>query len=191
MFCAGCASYKPFPPGFLKAGHTARVVVRQMPARPQMIDSGNGGIIGAVITATSRANRMREQLTGLRGEDVQETLLEEFDRRMGEHLKLDSTDSDLRLEITVLTWGWFVPTIDFGIKVGEYQSQLIGRVEVFDTVRNKKIAYAHLEVARPIGLKPEEEVARAAVAEVARAFATQAEEALVHSVKQPQIHRYF
>jgi hypothetical protein len=156
-----------------------------------MMDSGNGGIIGAIITGTSRTERMREQLAGIRGEDVQQAILDEFNPRMSEHLKLADKDEDLRIEVTVLTWGWFVPTIDFGIKVGEYQSQLIGRVDIYDNVIKKKIAYANVQISRPIGLKPQEELARSAVTEVARVFASEAEEALVHSVKPSQPRRYF
>jgi hypothetical protein len=72
--------------------------------------------------------------------------------------------------------------MDFGIKVGDYECQIIGRVDVFDT-QNKKIAFAHLRVAEPLGSKPEEESARKAVTKVAEQFATAAETALVHLPK--------
>jgi hypothetical protein len=187
--CPGCASYRPLPASFVTTNRTARVVVRQMPSRPQMMDSGNGGIIGAVITATSRTDKMRDQLAGIRGEDVQDPLLAEFSRCLSEHLQLGNTNEDLRIEVTIQTWGWFVPTIDFGIKVGEYESQVIGRVDVYNNTK-KKIGYAIVQVSRPIGLKPQEDRARAAVAELAREFAQQAEQALIHSVKPRQVPRY-
>src|SRR5260221_7127820 len=121
----GCASNKPIPQTYLQPPHSASIVIHQVPEHPQMIDSGQGGLIGAIITGTSRAERMREQLAGITGTQVKDAFFEEFKRRMGEHLNLDSTTQDLRIEVTVDTWGWFVPTTSFGIKVGEYQSQLI------------------------------------------------------------------
>ena len=30
LLCAGCAGYKPFPPGYLKANHQATVIVMCM-----------------------------------------------------------------------------------------------------------------------------------------------------------------
>jgi hypothetical protein len=183
FFGAGCATYKPIPSQYLQPTRSAVILVRRMPERPQMMDSGQGGIIGAIVTATSRAERMREQLAGIQGDQVKEALLQEFKGRMAEHFNLADTNQDVRIEITVNTWGWFVPTIDFGIKVGEYQSQLVGHVRVFEVISNKEIAYALIQIQRPLGLKPEEQTARAAVTEVARVFAREAEEALIHSLK--------
>jgi hypothetical protein len=186
LVCVGCATYKPLPPGYTKDSHVARVVVRQMPATPQMMDSGGGGLVGAIITATSRADRMREQLAGIEGPEVQQAFLEEFTQRMSEHLTLADKNEDLRIEVSVMTWGWFLPTIDFGIKVGEYQSHIIGRVEIYDNALNKKVAFAYVRASRPIGTKPIKETARKAVGEVARAFASETEEALIHCVKPAQ-----
>lgn len=183
---AGCASYKPIPPVYLHPAHSATIVIKRMPDHPQMLDSGQGGLIGAIITATSRAERMREQLAGINGDQVKSIFVDEFKQRIGEHLNLDSTNQDLRIEVSVDSWGWYVPTISFGIKVGEYQSQLVGHVLVYDIARKKKIAYAHVQIQRPLGLQPEEQSARAAVSEMARVFAAQAEEALVHSLKPDQ-----
>ncbi len=62
---------------------------------------------------------------------------------------------------------------------------MIGRVDVFDT-RKKKIAFAHLRVAEPLGNKPESERARRAVVQVAEDFAKAAEHALIHLPKGQQ-----
>lgn len=187
VLTAGCATYKPLPETYLHPPHSAVVVMAGIPHHPLMMDSSQGGLVGALITATSRASRMREQLAGIDGQQVQSVLMEQFKHELGEHLQLDTTNQDLRIEVTVDVWGWYVPTISFGIKVGEYQSQLVGRVAAFDPVQNKKVAFARLQIQRPIGLKPEPESARAAVDDMARAFAEAAEQALVHSVKPPPV----
>jgi hypothetical protein len=182
LFASGCATHQPIPRVYLDRSHAAGLVIQKVPGAPVMMDSGQGGLIGAIITATSRANNMKEKLAGLDGGQVQATFAEAFTRLMAEHLALAESGGGLRIVVNIDTWGWFVPTIDFGIKVGDYECQLIGRVDVFDS-QDKRVAYAHLRVAEPLGDKPGEDSARRAVTLVAEDFATAAEHALVHIPK--------
>jgi hypothetical protein len=182
LITSGCATHQPIPKEYLGKGQRARLVIQNVPPAPAMMDSGQGGVVGAVITATSRANRMKQQLAGRHAENVQLPFTEMFKRRMAEHLELGDWDGDLKLVVNIDTWGWYVPTIDFGIKVGEYECQMIGRVDVYDN-QNKRVAFAHLRAAEPLGFKPEEEGARNAVTKVAEQFAMTAETALIHLPK--------
>ena len=119
LLWSGCATHKPIPAMYLGKAHSAELILQKIPAGPDMMDSGQGGLIGALITATSRANRMKEQLAGIDGAQVQGPFLDTFSRLMGEHLTLTDSPSELRVVVNIDTWGWYVPTIDFGIKVGQ------------------------------------------------------------------------
>ncbi len=182
LFASGCATHQPLPQAYLDRPTEAGLVIQKVPSAPMMSDSGQGGLIGAIITATSRADNMKEQLAGIDGAQLQTAFTEAFKPLMAEHLKLVESGGELRVVVNIDTWGWYVPTMDFGIKVGDYQCQLIGRVDVFDA-QNKKIAYAHLRAAEPLGSKPQRDSARAAVAKVAEQFAAAAEDALIHKPK--------
>lgn len=182
LLWSGCATHQPIPQIYLGKAHSAELVIQKIPAGPDMMDSGQGGLIGALITATSRANRMKEQLAGLDGAQVQGPFLDAFSRLIGEHVTLADSPSELRVVVNIDTWGWHVPTIDFGIKVGQYECQLIGRVDVFDA-QEKKVAFARVRVAEPLGSKPEPESARRAVALVAEDFAVATEKVLIHLPK--------
>ena len=145
-----------------------------------MRDSGQGGLVGALVTGTSRASTMREQLAGINGDTVKEAFLDDFNRLIGEHLTLNCATNVLRIEVVVSSWGWFVPTGELGIKRGEYQSLMLGSVNVFDVALAKKVASTTVWASKPLGLKPEQASARKAVDEVARQFAAAAENAIIH-----------
>jgi hypothetical protein len=182
LLASGCATHQPIPKTYLDQSKHARLVIQKVPPAPTMADSGQGGLVGAIITGTSRANNMKEKLAGIHGDQVQEAFTQAFQKSMGEHLVVGDSDGELRIVVNIDTWGWYVPTIDFGIKVGDYECQVVGRVDVFDT-QDKKVAFAHLRVAEPLGSKPEEDNARKAVTQVAERFAAAAETALVHLPK--------
>jgi hypothetical protein len=182
LFVTGCATHKPIPNTYLDKSHHAKLVVQNVPPAPAMRDSGQGGIVGAIITATSRTSNMQKKLAGVHGDEVQTAFTQAFEKLMAEHLTVGDFDGELRLVVNIDSWGWYVPTTSFGIKVGDYECQIIGRIDVFDP-NDKKVAFAKIRVAEPLGSKPEEDGARKAVTEVAERFATMAEKALVHLPK--------
>jgi hypothetical protein len=151
-----------------------------MPAKPEMMDSGQGGIIGAMVTGISRAANMRDQLSGINGAAMKESFLGKFNPLVGEHLTLNSATNDLRIEVGVERWGWYVPTGAMGIKLGEYQCQMFGSVNVFDVAQAKKVASTVVWAQKPLGSKPEQAAARSAAFEVAQQFAAAAENAIIH-----------
>jgi hypothetical protein len=181
LLTSGCASPTRYiPAAYLENHPAAAVVIKRMPARPVMMDSGQGGIVGALVTGISRSSNMREQLAGINGDTMKESFSGEFNRLIGEHVTLNCATNDLRIEVAVESWGWFVPTGAMGIKLGEYQCQMTGWVKVFDVGRAKKVASTTIWAQKPLGPKPESTSARNAVFEVAQQFAAAAENTLIH-----------
>lgn len=183
VFTSGCATSRPLPKAYLEQDHEATVVMKRIRDKPQMQDSGQGGLIGALITATSRSSNMKEKMAGIQGETVKELLLQELNRRVAEHFVLNQKTNDLKFDVTILTWGWFVPTTVLGIKTGAYQCQIVGRVDVYDVQQKmKRVAFVPVTVQKPLGNKPEEVAAKEAIIEAAQQFAVQAETFLLHPV---------
>src|SRR5512145_1999155 len=52
VLLSGCASHKAMPASYLHQDREATIVIHSFPAKPTMSDSGEGGIIGALVTAT-------------------------------------------------------------------------------------------------------------------------------------------
>jgi len=80
-----------------------------MPSKATMRDSGQGGLIGVIVTA-GRGSNMKEKLAGIQSETVRELFSQEFNRKVGEHFVLNQLTNDLKIQVTIQSWGWFVPT---------------------------------------------------------------------------------
>jgi hypothetical protein len=178
LLLPGCQSIRPLPVAYLEQEHDATVVIKRMPPNATMRDSGEGGLIGAFVTM-GRGSNMEKKLAGIQGETVRELFLQEFSRHLGEHFVINQQTNDLKIQVIIMNWGWFVPTTVLGIKTGAYQCEMSGVVEVFDMKnKKKKIALMPVQVQRPLGNKPEEVAAKEAIVEVAQAFAVEAERLL-------------
>lgn len=178
LLLPGCATHRPIPAAYLENEHEATVVIKRMPPKATMRDSGQGGLIGALVTS-GRGSNMKEKLAGIQGETVRELFTQEFTRILGEHFTVNQQTNDLKIRVTIQNWGWFVPTTMLGIKTGAYQCEMTGMVEVFDMKnKQKKVAFTPVIVQRPLGNKPEEIAAKEAIVEVAQAFAVEAERLL-------------
>ena len=143
-------------------------------------DSGQGGLIGALITATSRASNLKDKMAGIQGETVKELILQELNRRLEKSFVLGEAAKDLKMDVYIDTWGWFVPTTVLGIKTGTYQCEVIGRTTITDLrQKNKKVAFVPVIVQKPLGNKPEEVAAKEAIIEAAQEFANRTVDFLV------------
>jgi hypothetical protein len=150
------------PAQYFQADHEMATTIPKIPPKAVMADSGEGGLLGALITATGRADKMKAQLAGLQGETISELMRQSINRRLESKFFIGDEGKDLLLEVNVLQWGWYVPTTVVGIKTGAYQCQVTGACTVYDlTIPKKKskqrIAFSPLLVARkPLGNDPED-----------------------------------
>ena len=181
LFGTGCAGTKPLPKAYIDSKHNLTVSVVKIPEKPQMMDSGQGGILGAIITATSRNSMMKEMLAGVQGETVKELIRQEVSRVFQEKFSIVDTGDDLKLDIEVGTYGFFVPTTVAGIKTGAYQFQITGRVMVFDAKNNsKRVALGGAVAQAPLGSKPTKEAVPEAISQCVQKFAEQVMASLIN-----------
>jgi hypothetical protein len=92
------------------------------------------------------------------------------------------TGDDLKLNIRVDIYGFFVPTTVLGIKAGAYQFQIIGYVEARDAKKKgKKVAFAKNVISQvPMGSKPAKELVPEAIAQCVQKFAAAVKSSLIN-----------
>ncbi|WP_043807722.1 hypothetical protein [Desulfatibacillum aliphaticivorans] len=161
------------------------VTVSKIKDKPTMRDSGQGGLIGALVNA-GRASGMREQLEGIKGETVRELLRQRLSEKMEEHYYIVDDEPQLAMEVKVSTWGWFVPSTMLGIKTGAYQCEIIGKVEIWDMTckRKKKVAYVTAVSQKPLGDDPNKDFAQEALLLAVDDFAQKTAELLMAPSKK-------
>jgi hypothetical protein len=172
LFCSGCASSRPVPRSYFQQPCQLSVEVVRIPPKPAMRDSGQGGLIGALVTSTSRASNMREKMAGIQGETVKELLRQEMVGQMQDSFQIVESSKDLKLEVNVNSYGFFVPTTVAGIKTGGYQMEILGGVEVRDIKSKKKVAFTPVTAQAPLGSKPTADAVPEAVGQTIKTFAT-------------------
>lgn len=177
----GCYSAKPIPKAYFESKCDMSVVVDKCPEKAQMRDSGQGGLIGAVVTA-GRAGAMHEAMSGIIGDTVKELVRQRFTEHMEEHFEVYET-GQLAAVITIQQWGWYLPTTIAGIKTGAYQFTISGMVTVNDTKALKKskakIASMPIAASETMGDKPTAEASQEALLKCADKFAVESVKFLV------------
>ncbi|MEN6429202.1 MAG: hypothetical protein ABFE13_27970 [Phycisphaerales bacterium] len=179
---SGCYSPKPIPKAYFETKCDMSVAVDKCPEKAKISDSGQGGLIGAMVTA-GRGDAMREAMSGIVGDTVKELVRQRFSERIEEHFDVYDT-GQLATVITIQQWGWYVPTTVVGIKTGAYHFIIAGSVAVNDAKRPKskaKIAKMRVSAMEPIANKPSAELSQEALLKCADKFAS---EAVAFLVKQ-------
>lgn len=106
-----------------------------------------------------RGKKLREKMEGVEGSAVKELIRQELTRNLEEHFYIEEFSEELAVKVNVLTWGWFLPTGILGIKGGDYQTEIIGEIEVFDLQLpedEQRIAYAQIRANDPLGNDPDD-----------------------------------
>jgi hypothetical protein len=171
LFCSGCATSKNLPRTYLDTRHDLTVTVVKIPEKPQMMDSGGGGLIGMMVTSTTRKSTMKEMMEGIQGETVKELTRQEINRLLQDRFNLVDSSDDLKLNVRIDTYGFFVPTTVAGIKTGAYQFQITGYVEIRDAkLGSKKVAFVNGVSQSPLGNKPTQEAVPGALADAIKQF---------------------
>ena len=171
---SGCYSPKPIAKSYFESKTPMSVTVGKCPAQAEMRDSGQGGLIGAMVTATGRATKMREAMSGIAGDTVKELIRQRFSEQMEKYLDVQD-DGQLKTVIDITQWGWYLPTTIAGIKTGAYQFVISGTVTVTDSQQKKrpKVAYLTVQANETIGNKPTAEISQEALLKCADKFAVQ------------------
>lgn len=169
----GCYSAKPIPAAYFEQECEVSVKMGRCPEKAQMTDSGQGGLIGAIVTA-GRATKMQEAMEGITGDTVKELVRQRFEAAIEDYFDVYE-DGQLKTVIEIERWGWFVPTTIAGIKTGAYQFTLGGRVRITDTQISKKgtIAFYQASVSHSIGDLPTAAVSQEALLQCAENFAAE------------------
>jgi hypothetical protein len=173
-FClaSGCQSSKPIARSYFETKPPMSVAVGKCPEKAQMRDSGQGGLLGAVVNA-GRAGKMKEAMSGIMGETVKELVRQRFSEQMEKHFEVRE-QGQLQTVIDITQWGWYVPSTIAGIKTGAYQFVINGSVRVTDSaLKGKRIATQTVEVSETMGNKPTVEVSQEALLKCADRFASE------------------
>lgn len=172
---SGCYSPKPIPKAYFDQEPEMSVTIGACPETAQMRDSGQGGLIGAMVTA-GRASKMKEAMEGIIGDTVKELVRQKFETAIEDYFDVYE-EGQLQTLIDIQQWGWYLPTTIAGIKTGSYQFTLNGTVTVTDPqVKKKKgkIATCQIMVSESIGDKPTAALSQEALLKCADKFATEA-----------------
>jgi len=174
IFGSGCYSQKPIPKAYFDQEIEMAVRAGKCPETARMTDSGQGGLIGAMVTA-GRAPKMQEAMEGIVGDTVKELVRQEFEAAMEDYFDIYE-EGQLQTVIDITQWGWYVPTTVAGIKTGAYQFELAATVTVTDTQKEKKnkIGTCQIIVMESIGDKPTAAISQEALLKCADEFATEA-----------------
>lgn len=142
--------------------------------KAQMRDSGEGGLIGALVTS-GRAGKMREAMEGIAGDTVKELVRQRFEAAIEDYFDVYE-EGQLQTVIDIDQWGWFVPTTVAGIRTGAYQFTLAGTVTITDKelTKKSKIATIKTMASETIGDKPTATQSQEALLKCADAFASEA-----------------
>ena len=177
----GCGpKVMPIPGQYRNQDHEMTVAVIKIRDKPTMRDSGQGGLIGALVNA-GRASSMKKQLEGVKGETIKELLRQKISEKMEEEFYVVDDEPQLAMEIELSTWGWFVPSTAFGIKTGAYQCEIIGKVIVYDLMekKKKKVAWVTAISQEPLGDSPGKDYAMEALLHATEDFSQKAASALL------------
>lgn len=160
LILAGCATPPtPIPAAYLDTDKEMSVDIVDIADKPQMRDSGQGGLIGAMVTA-GRGKKLREKMEGVEGSAVKELVRQELTRNLEENFYIEEESEQLVVEVDIITWGWFLPTGILGIKGGDYQTEIVGEVRVIDLELpedDQQIAYAQaIRAFEPLGSDPDD-----------------------------------
>lgn len=171
---SGCVTApKNIPSSYFEKQHDIAVNVVRINEKPIFRDSGQGGLIGAVV-AMGRSGTMKEMFEGIKGETVKELLRQEIENKLESTFVIDEESKDLSLEVNVVQWGWFLPTTALGIKTGSYQLEINGSARVFElTPIKKEIAVVNVLSQKPLGNDPTSEICQQALKEAIEDFARQ------------------
>lgn len=155
VLISGCATGPvQLPAKYFEKQHEISISVVKIDDKPRMRDSGQGGLIGAIVNA-GRSSSMQEIFDGIKGETVKELLRQQIANKLEGPFVIEEESKDLSLEITVNTWGWFLPTTLFGIKTGSYQLEIFGEVSIYELKREKEqIAFVRAYAQKPLGNDP-------------------------------------
>ncbi len=157
VFLSGCATKPtPIPASYYQNRHEMSVKVVKCPPQAKMMDSGQGGLLGAAITASTRSGSMREQMRGIQGETVSELLRQKITTNLEDCFDIVDDKEQLAAEVVVTQWGWFVPTTVLAIKTGSYQFRINGKVTVYDVISQskKQVGYIAALADQPLGNDP-------------------------------------
>ncbi len=169
----GCAAGpKPIPTTYFQKDYEMSVGVTKCPEKPQMMDSGRGGIVGLIVLA-GRASEMREKMEGIKGSALKELLRQRISSKLEKHFEIVDTQTSLSTEVQIYIWGFFLPTTAFGIKTGSYQFRIQGSVDVYDNKGDKKIQIANTSpiiTEQPMGNDPTKDVAQEAMLQAIEDF---------------------
>lgn len=171
---SGCYSPKPIPKAYFDQEPEMGVAIGECPEKAQMRDSGQGGLLGAMVTA-GRAGKMKEAMEGIGGDTVQELVRQRFEAAIEDYFDVYE-DGQLQTVIDIEQWGWFVPTTLVGIRTGAYQFTIAGTITVRDKeVKKKKgkIATCKMVASETIGDKPNAAASQEALLKCADKFAVQ------------------
>ena len=141
-----------------------------------MRDSGQGGILGALITGIGRASDMRKAMEGIKGDAVRELVRQRFESAIENYFDVYE-EGQLKTMVDIEQWGWYVPTTVAGIRTGSYQFSLVGMVSITDPeVKKKKgmIATCRIATSEAIGNKPTATASQEALLKCVDKFATEA-----------------
>lgn len=162
---AGCATGpKSIPETYFQKDYEMSIEVVQCPDKPQMMDSGKGGLVGMLVNA-SRSSDMREKMEGIKGEALRELLRQKISEKIEDYFEVVDEDPTLIAEVYISQWGWFVPTTMFGIKTGSYQFRIKGTVYVYEKLKGEKneIAVASAVTHQSMGNDPSRDVTQEAL----------------------------
>lgn len=171
---SGCYSAKPIPKAYFDQEPEMAVTMGGCPETATMRDSGQGGIIGALVTS-GRASKMRDAMEGIIGDTVKELVRQKFEAAIEDYFDVYE-EGQLQTVIHIEQWGWYLPTTLAGIKTGSYQFSLAGMVTVTDTeVKKKKgqVATCRIAVSESIGDKPTAAASQEALLKCADKFAAE------------------
>lgn len=155
----GCATPpQPLPQAYLTSESEIAIDVTKINEEGVFRSSGGGGLIGALVDI-GREGDLREKMKGIKGAMVEKLVSQELTRNLEEHFYVEEESEELRMDVEVLTWGWFLPTAMFGIKAGDYATEIVANVFVYDLKKPEKeqrIGYVQLRATAPLGADPDE-----------------------------------
>lgn len=180
----GCASTPmSIPSSYMNKDREISVQISEIEEKPEFRDSKGGGIIGWAVSL-GRSSDMKEMFEGVKGETVKELLRQKIEQKFDGPFVVDEESKDLRLEVEVIQWGWFLPTTAFGIKAGSYQLEIIGNVRVYDlSTDNENVAGVMVTSQKPLGNNPTAEACQTALQQAIDDFSEKAAKTLLKEMK--------
>jgi|GEM_PF-3116099 len=176
LYSCGVKGPSPIPSSYYETEPELSIEIVKIEPKPVMRDSGGGGLIGLIVKS-GRSSNMKEQLEGIKGETVKELLRQNISAKMEEAFDISDVEDNpgLALEVSITTWGWFVPTTALGIKTGSYQFEIIGSASVFDQIQpaRKEVAYITAFSQKPLGNDPDKDETQQALLQAIDDFSNQ------------------